>query len=332
MIKFAVLNDLHLADQSPLGRQPGYQDQLFAKLLGVATYMEANKIGNLILSGDVFHLKRPDRVSHSLVTRLIATFKDDFDCSIAVAPGNHDMNMSGIEGIYSQPLGVLIQSEVVALLSKNDGWVHHGGHSHHGGVLLIGREYATDGDLDPWHYLPTKEETARVRQLEPDVVIMVAHGSLVPPGEKPIYDHVDVGAIPWDEGDFIPDLLLCGHLHEDYGIHKVKGGPIYANLGSFSRPSRQQFVDSRDFLVVTVTDDKKLVLERVPIPNMLLATEVFIEKVEEQEDEALAEFAEQLASSIVLEEQPIEEALRSLGDLPKAVRQRLQEYLEGAGL
>jgi len=330
MLKFAVLNDLHLADNSPIGRQLGYADHLFNKLVGIATIMEEQKATLLVLTGDVFHLKRPDRVSHSLVNRLIDVLKNDFDCGVVICPGNHDLAEAGIDSLPRQPLQSLFTSEVARPLIADQAWMHE----HHGksSVLFIGRHYSTAGDYDPFYYVPTEAEVKLVRRLEANVVIMVAHGSVTPPGVHPIYDHITVDQIPWEEALLVPDVALFGHLHADYGIHKTKGGPIYANLGSFSRPSRNQFVDSRDFLMVTIGDDLKIKMERIPIPNMLPAAEVFIEKTEEQDNDALAEFAEQLASSIVLEETPIDEALAALGDVPILVKRRIQKYLEEAGL
>jgi len=331
MLKFAVLNDLHLADNSPLGRRPGYCDQLFDKLLGVATEMQENKASVLVLTGDVFHVKRPDRVSHTLVNRLIDVFKNDFECSIMICPGNHDLSEAGIDSLPRQPLGSFFQSGVAAPLVKNECWVHE--RHNKTSVLFLGRHFDTDGDFDPFYYLPSEEEASVASRCNANVIIEVAHGSIVPPDGKPVYPHITANKIPWEDGALVPDLLLCGHLHEDWGIHKVKDGPIYVNLGSFGRPSRNQIkIDSRDFLVVTIGDDLKITLERVPIPNMLPAAEVFLEKVEEYEDEALAEFAAQLASSIILEESSLDEALDALGDVPPKVKARLRKYLEEAGL
>ena len=332
MIKFAVLNDLHLADNSPLGRVPGYQDQLFDKLLGVATTMQSMQIDNLICTGDIFHVKRPDRVSHALVNRLVDTLKNDFEASIYICPGNHDLTEAGIASLNRQPLGVLFQTEVADPLIKDEGYTFFGGSGSRESILLIGRHFDTDGDFDPLYYVTTESEDRIRREHNAKTVIMVAHGSIVPPEAKPIYPHISASQIPWEDGPFVPDVLLCGHLHEDWGVHKLRNGPIYSNLGSFGRPSRnQKNVNTRNFLVMTI-DGTKITMEQVPIPNMLPAGDVFFEKVEEQEDEALAEFAEQLASSIILEETSLDEALNSLGDIAPKVKARLRYYLEAAGI
>lgn len=196
-------------------------------------------------------------------------------------------------------------------------------------ILLLGREYDTNDDTDPYYYLPTEQEAA---EMDKYPSIMVAHGSIVPSKADPIYPHVKFSQIPWE--DAIPNVLVCGHLHEDWGTEK-RDGCTYVNFGSFSRVSRSADMrksNERYMAILTITD-KGVTVEKALIPNVKPADEVFISMSDETEDDdALAEFASQLAQSIVLEEMSVSEALDQFGDIDKEVRDRVLRYFEEAGL
>lgn len=330
-IKFGVLNDIHLADKNPLGRVGNYQDQLFEKLSGVAAIMADKGADLLVCTGDIFHLKQPNFVSHALVNRIMDMFRYDFEMPVLIVPGNHDLSEAGLDSLPRQPLGSLFASDVaIPLMSEQEYLVSNGKVR----AMFVGRPFATESDLNPYYYLGTDDERSMAARDKANVIIMVAHGSLIPTAKvAPPYENIAADSIPWDDGAYVPDILFAGHLHEDYGLHKIKGGPIYVNFGSFGRPSRnQKDVDKRDFAFTTITDEMHITIERIPIPHMLPAAEVFLEKAEQHEDEALAEFAEQLASSLTLEDGNVEDALAALGEIPANVKARLRKYLEEAGI
>lgn len=328
MFKYAVFNDLHLADNPPIGRVQGYQDQLFAKLEACATILNDENVDCAVFTGDVFHVKRPSFVSHALVNRVMDFMSSGIDCQVLICPGNHDLTETGILSLPRQPLGSLFQADVAMPLIKDESW--YSVRSGKNRILFVGRHFDTDGDTNPEYYQMTESEFDVVQDVKPNLVVMVAHGSIVPPDENPIYPHLNINRIDWEAGSLTPTILHCGHLHEDYGIHR--GKPIYTNLGSFGRPSRNQFVDNRDFLMVTLDDDGTLSLERRTIPLMLPAAEVFFEKAEEFEDEAMAEYAELLATSISIEDGSLEDAMALLDKVPENVKNRVRQYLEEAGI
>lgn len=328
---FIVLNDIHLADVPPRSRLPGYQDQIFDKLVGISNYAYDHKIGGIIATGDVFHQKRPSQVTHQLVNRLIDCIAGDFgDTEWYICPGNHDLMESGIESLPKQPLGTLANLPQVHMLLTDNGFAQvTEGKTR---VLILGRNFDTDGDLDPAHYVCTPEEEALAARYKPTTTIMVAHGSLTPPGRSPVYPHLPADQVPWQDSKLVPDILLAGHLHEDWGMHKLDHGPCYVNYGSLGRPSRNRDVDEIYFLVIKLTDDGRFSMHRELVPNVLPAAEVFNEKVEEFEhDEEMAEFARSLAHNLVLEETSIDDALTALGDIPDNVKARMKRYLEENG-
>src|SRR4030042_1844664 len=102
MTNILIANDPHIADQPPLGRVDNYAESIFRKLEEIGEI--AGKVGAscVAFSGDLFHHKRPNRISHRLVSRLINTFKA-YPCRRLVILGNHDLSAEGAAGIARQP-------------------------------------------------------------------------------------------------------------------------------------------------------------------------------------------------------------------------------------
>lgn len=334
MIRFAVINDLHLADNPPLGRKEGYCDQLFDKLHGIARICAQAQIQTVFLTGDVFHVKRPDRNSHRLVQRCIDMFGGEFREALGGPfvygiAGNHDLSEQGLFSLERQPLGVLAKAGAIQLIDDERGLHLTGSSGSQVSLHVFPRPYSSM-ETDPEYYRLTDWEVECAENS--DYTMMLAHGSLLPPGET---RHPNQPVLNVDKIDFggRVDMLFSGHLHENLGFADLLGGGIFANLGSLSRVARSaDMLDGsieRCFLVVTIPDLGDVQFEPVPIPNMLPPEEVFIESTIVEGDDALQEFAEHLADSLLIEDTPLDEVLANLGDdISPEVRARLKTYLE----
>lgn len=330
MISIWAINDPHLSDGPPLGRQQGYYEQIFNKLEQVAALTKAQPCDILVCTGDWFHRKRPDRTSHRLVRRLYALLTGPFTgIEVLSVAGNHDMTEMGLASLEKQPLGVLAQTGAIRLLYAEKPWLWEKDGKR---VLFVGRPYDSERDIDPFYYALTEAEQKEAEAA--DYVIMIAHGSILPKsGAKP-YPHVGVHQIPLDDHGPV-DLMLCGHIHDVLGMVEMPGGGTFINLGALARVTRTaENLDAetpRDFVRIFIDEDG-MQLEPTPIPGVLPPEQVFLPAEIAGENTDLAEFAEQLAASLVLEDQPIEEMLAALTGVPDNVKDRLRAYLEAAGL
>lgn len=335
MIRFIVLNDIHIADNPPLGRKEGYCDQILDKLKGVADFCRYAQVNYVLCTGDVFHVKRPDRTSHKLVQQLIDLFGGYFreQCANAGIPvqviaGNHDMNEQGIFSLDRQPLGVLAKAGAIQLIDSDDGLRLLGGANNQATAHVHVRPYSPL-ETDPEYYRLSDDEVERAEHN--DYSIMLAHGSLLAPGDT---RHPNQPVLNIDKIDFggPVDMLFSGHLHENMGLVDMPQGGIFANFGSLTRVARSaDMLDpefERCFLMVTIPDLGEVKFDPIPIPNMLPPEEVFLDKEFIQDDAELQEFAESLADGLLVEEKPIEEVLAELGDLDPDVKAMLRSYLE----
>ena len=67
-MNLVFVGDLHAADRAPSGRVDDYQFAIIKKLEHIARVCcEEYQVSYAFFLGDIFHIKQPNRVSHSLV-------------------------------------------------------------------------------------------------------------------------------------------------------------------------------------------------------------------------------------------------------------------------
>ncbi len=319
-MKLVFVGDIHIADNPPLGRVEGYKEQIFAKLSAIRNICSDYDAIPVFL-GDVYHLKRPDRVSHQLTQEMIAGLRL-FTEKPLVVPGNHDMGPAGLASLDRQPLGTLLQAGVIDLLTNRPYWIDEG-------HMLVARPYNAERDADPTYYSLTNKEA---KLAEGKIVIMVAHGSLIPTGATRPYPCVNVETIPDIEKI---DLLVSGHIHENLGMSLIGDtGNVFANFGSVGRVARTQANMMRT-VSVGLLNTIGMHLEQIEIPGVLPALEVFEQKDNyEVEDSAGADditrFVDSLGEGLRVEQSDIPTLLANIEFPNEAVKKRVQELLEAA--
>ncbi len=320
-MRIAFFGDLHVADKAPLGRIDDYRTTILNKLREISNICLEQEVDYCISTGDLFHIKRPNRVSHSLVQEMIEIFRG-FPCEVFAIQGNHDQGPEGVESIGKQPLGVLEKAGVIKILSSiKDSRI---------GVWIIPRPYNSEGDADPMYYALSATEIALLES-NPAPTIMVAHGSVLAPRDERPYPYVNVDELP---NVASLDLFVAGHIHENLGIHTLKSGTIFANVGSIGRTARTQanYVRKVQMLIANI-DQKGISVESVEIPGVPPAFEVFEGKemiTNEAPNEEIKKFVERLGEGLRSEELTIDELLASLENLKPSVKVLLRTYLEEA--
>jgi len=338
-MRILVYNDPHIADKPPLGRVDDYTTSIYEKLLEIREMAFQWRTNATLCTGDIFHQKRPNRVSHRLVGQLIYLFSSWPDEHPHwVVPGNHDLSSEGLDSLSKQPLGVLAKAGVITplvgpVVFKN--------------TVLIGRPWDAERSSDPEYYVLAEEEEEIINKFRVrPAVILVAHGPILPPGAQRKYDSVNVTALPLDG----IDVVLAGHIHEDLGvtvIRKTKKAPthkLFANIGSISRISRTQSNLSRGLHVLLLEVDDEIdeassygahvKLTRHGLSKVLPAGEVFEDRPLDEEgvSDEIQQFVGTIAGGLQAEEMTLDEVLAELGDSKSSAAQLAKHYLEEAGL
>ncbi len=315
-IKYLVRGDLHNADRPPLGRTESYTDDLLDKQAETFDIAARTRCDFIIDTGDLFHKFRGVINVNRLLAKLLELY-DKRPVEIYSVGGNHDFSYSGIESVFSMPFGVMIRAGALTWLSEAR-IIEAGGEK----ALFVPRNWEPYIDSLP-HIFKLKKEEVALRPKK-GYTIMVAHASIVPPGDNRIFPHHKADKLPTE----MLHVLHAGHLHEDLGIHQLPSGCWFTNIGSIGRVERSKHNLERRPEVLTVTlDHGEIEFERHPLMSARPAEDVFFEQ-EVTVERDLGDFAENLASSLEIEDTPIEELIAryTQDDSPEVV-ERLRRYL-----
>ena len=340
-LRLMFMTDPHLADHGPLGRKDDYRQAILDKLVWLAEECERRKVDHVLCGGDWFHIKRPNHISHQLVGDTIDVLRQ-FPGPILSVVGNHDQSP---DGLYRRhPLSVLEAAGVVWVLDSPLTVKEEGDKSVRGNVLILGRNYNSQRDADPEYYAPTEDELAQIK--EGDTVIMVAHGSVLPPESERPYPYVNVHKIPGIEKI---DIFLCGHIHENLGTtaflmdginktievhgHTVSLLNYFVNPGSLGRTARTQANYARKVQAVIIEiggEKPSPSIELIDVPAAP-AVEVFEAKgVDEKEpvSDGIQQFVTTLGQGLRVEQLTIDELLAGIDGLDQDVGRLVKLYLE----
>lgn len=312
--RIVVFNDLHLADNPPAGRKDGYREE------GLAMLAECVDIANeenalLATTGDLYHIKRPDRVSHALNGEIVDILRKLKHGPLLVVPGNHDMGPLGLVSVnVSQPMRGLIQAGVVEIL---DGFPRI-----NDAFLIASRPYNMARDTDPAYYALTEEEFAL---LEGRAAVMLAHGSIIPDHEERPYPTVYTSAINTDG----ITALFCGHIHEDLGHCAIKDG-VFINRGALGRCSRTLANRTRTIMVAVA--EAAGFRTRV-LTSALPGEDIFIEdSLALPGNDAITEFVKELTEGVAFDTIGDVRGMLAQVETSEEVRLELIRLLEEAGL
>jgi DNA repair exonuclease SbcCD nuclease subunit len=211
--KYLLINDVHLSDRPPSSCTDTYLDDLFDLLGQVVVLARVQQVSALVIAGDLFHCKAPSRVSHRMMIRLVKWIRSA-PCPVAVVAGNHDLQHDRVESLdETQPLGMLVKSDLVRLL---DGW---------------------DPDFPlygvPWQQEWTDEavNTALAAFRGPKGnALVVTHAPLYPPGLELEYEFYPAPKFAEAMGG--TGYCYYGHVHERHGIWLTEPASTFLDGGS----------------------------------------------------------------------------------------------------
>jgi predicted phosphodiesterase len=315
-----LLGDVHLADRPPSVRTEDYADLIIGKLrFSVQTAIE-EKVDALILAGDVFHIKRPDRTSHALVQRALDTFTEAQKAGIEVmaVPGNHDMQHDRLDSLEKQPLGVLFKSGVKPLMGR---------HPH---LPVHGIPYLQDwGDLHGW--LGT-DETVGQSPIDTRTLV-VTHAPIMPPGRSAPFEYID--ATHWANAQGA-GRLYYGHIHDTHGAFRAGDeGLGFCNQGALSRGSlHESDLQRKPAITLYDTDgDEESCWRRIEVPHRPASEVYTLTQVRSAEHnrEQMSEFIRRIGSVSIntISIEALSAHLATL-DIPADVKSAVLELVEEA--
>lgn len=315
--KAVIVGDIHVADNPPTSRTDTYREDILDKLRWIVEYSNDYEPDALLLLGDVFHIKRPDRNSHRLVQQ-VATILGNSKYPVQIVPGNHDMTNDVYSSLDRQPLGTLALHPNIDILT---------GPSEE--FPLFGFPYVDPSAENMETWLGKYRDCGG----NDEYPMILTHQAIFPEKEEPIYDHIT--AESWAD-QFASAYTAYGHIHS-----RMKAGPwykingtVFLNNGAISRGSLHEETINRKLAITTFDGDKQeddFGFTSVPIP-FRPPEEVFrfgefavIEETNSKVDAFLHSLGS-LELSYLTAEGIMSEAMSST--LPKPALQELEEIIE----
>lgn len=314
MPQFLVANDLHLADNPPASRTVAYFDEGLSMLGETVALANEYKCEALVFTGDMFHIKKPERNSHGLVARVIGELAEA-KMPVFITPGNHDLGPGGMDALHEQPLGVIEAAGVAecSFMSTTDHF------------MFFSKPYNEKYDTDPDYYHPDPQDLMRARGRQ---VVVVAHGSIVPDGTEREFPTIPVSKVLHGP----VDILVSGHIHEDLGIQRI-GEKLFANIGALGRTARTKANMTRYVKVAVISDTKGII--EIPLKSALTPEQAFKPEApvidSEEEDETIRAFIEAMSKDAKFEQMEIKDFVRAACDeagVGPELEQRLLSFLE----
>lgn len=287
-LNIIVVNDPHFSDTPPSVRNDDYLSDLLAKFAEIKI-LQDKLSATIVITGDTFHQKTARHVSHSLVRTCIELFNDLGKPLVLM--GNHDILGGEVQSVLRQPLGVVLKSGALRLLTSH----------------IVG-----ETELKGVHYDESFESKGTTIDVGPKKTknrVLFVH-SLMEPGQRVRL-----------KGEY--DLCFYGHLHHDCG----RDGK-YINLGSLTRTRNEDWEWDRKLAVAILDTDtlevRRYNLKRVRPWDEVRTIELPKLEVEENPFDAFVRSI-QLDSSVA--EASVEDVLATLD---KEVREVVLGHIRGS--
>lgn len=219
-MRLLFFTDTHIRSSNPRNRLDDFYASTLEKLEEIKDYANENKVDYILHGGDLFD--RPD--SAIKPTSEVGKILSSFNMPIYIVAGNHDIFGYNTKTLNRSMLGLFHSLEVLNIIPEDGVLLEEKDTT----VLVLGKDYSSDLDLDRNNYIIKKNEL----KYEADVVINIVHGFLT---EKPFIKHVPhvlLGEILETEAD----ITLAGHYHTGFKTQSIDG-KFFSNPGSMVRIS-----------------------------------------------------------------------------------------------
>lgn len=275
----AIINDIHLNDRGFSSMREGYNDDMFNLMYQCHEVAKQERVDVMIQAGDLFDVKSPAKTSHATVAKVIDWAKAAPVPLYGIA-GNHDLKWQRLDSLWhGQPLGTVFRS---GALRYKEGWLVEDGFP----IYLV---HYQQNWYSSWQEQSIDEvfKDFRLQYWQEDPhALVVTHVATFPPGQEPMYEHVEAAWLADKMGN--KGALCYGDIHNSHGVYDVNG-VRFCNFGALSRGSLTEDNLNRP-VGVTIWDSKDNSFEFVPL-DYKPAEEIFLieEVATKKENKAILE-------------------------------------------
>ncbi|MTI95209.1 MAG: DNA repair exonuclease [Firmicutes bacterium] len=326
MLKFIIVGDIHWRGTNPRARTDHYVGALTLKLLEIEELSREHN-APVIQTGDIFN---SPNTAWWVVGELIRIL-NYFNNPIITIPGNHDIFGSNLASVARTPYGLM---QMIGEINDacRDGFVWQSCPGPPPWVRITGHGYTAETDTPAGANQFMAPELPAHRD-QPTAKIHIVHANLMhsSPGHDmrhTLIDQVETNA----------DVVISGHYHPGFGVHRREDGVLFVNPGALARTAASASDLTREVQVALLTVDKdgRCDAELVPLlsarPGHEVLSREHLDAAEERE-ERIADFLGLLAeegAARFMEMQEIIEDISARDKLPEVVKKEALRRLSMA--
>lgn len=319
-IRLLTSSDEHLADLAPGFRKDDYRASILRKIEWQGDMARRFKANVVLRGGDFFHVKAANKTTMRTMA-MAARIHRKYPCQILAIAGNHDMSNNDPDSVYSQPLGVMLESGVFKPMT--DVSIVAGSMK----LRIVGVPYMTDIDVDGIHDMVRKKDETYTVAFVHALAAMAPEERVQSFFNERVFDYRDLIF------DGCPDVYVFGHYHKDQGIIEHLGVK-FVNLGAVSRGALTfENLDRKPKVALIKADSRGVTVEEHVIPHEDASAVFDLDRKKRLDDErrSLDDFIAQLRSNAELaSESSIEFRKKELEKYPDDLRELAIATLEAA--
>jgi exonuclease SbcD len=327
-VKFIVTGDLHYRGTNPRARLDNFQEALTKKIYEVYGLAVLHGAKAIIIPGDVFDGPSPGWGTASELGMIMQAAP----CPVLVIPGNHDVWGGNPGSKYRTPFGMLARLGLMWDLTDEP---FEAEDKEPFDIAITGHGFTveTDTELGKGQFaLPAHME------VWDGTAIHVVHSMLMDhsPGFK--MRHTLISQV-----ETTAQVIISGHEHIGFGIHRRDDGVLFINPGALCRLSAHHEEIARQVQVALLTvEGSHAEAELIPLKSAAPGHEILSRQhleAEAERNDRLEKFLSLLASegeSKFLEVREIVEDIAAREALPEEVKaeglRRIGEARERLGV
>lgn len=315
MFKAIVCGDLHYRGTNPRSRLDNFQEALGAKLFEVFSLARKHQAKAIIIPGDVFDSPNTAWGTAAELAKMLQAAP----CPVLTIPGNHDIWAGNPGSKHRTPYGFISALGIIWDLTESPFEVQTNQGELVAGITGHGFNIETD-TLAGMEQFSVSE--SYIQGYNNGLFIHVVHSMLM--DRAPGFDmrHTLISQV-----QTTANIIISGHEHSGYGVHRRDDGVLFINPGALCRLSAHVSEMERTVQVAVLTVDQgRADAELIPLrsarPGHEILSREHLEAAAEREGR-INEFLALLASegeAKFLEVREIVEDIAARDNIPEAVK------------
>jgi DNA repair exonuclease SbcCD nuclease subunit len=248
-VKILALNDSHISGTNSIRRLGNIYEDFLLKL--DETIKLSKKCDLVLHSGDLFHSPIVAlNIVDDIVDRIEATKIPWY-----ITPGNHDMSGAKWETSSGTSLNHIFRRSKM---------IHHLTELDFDDIFITGHDYYCGIEND-------FKAKGIITDSKKNIKIAVTHAFLTIKPFRPDVLHAEIKDINCNY-----NIVLCSHLHEEWGIYTDKNNTQWINVGCWGRRTISE-ANHIPKVIIIDTDTKKYIdkIQIIPLKKAKMGSEIF---------------------------------------------------------